>query len=711
MQVASAESVLGDFSDTTVTYHGIKTRFYRDGTRFLVDSLGDDGTPETFNILYTFGFQPLQQYLIETRDGHIQALNIAWDSRDKAAGGQQWFHLQPDEDISPDHPFFWTNHFQNWNSRCADCHSTNVKRNYNADTHSYKTSWSYINVSCEACHGPGETHSLLAKENRLSAVNNGFSFDTHEPMKWHFEKGDPIANPIGLKNNDSVDMCGSCHSLRTKLTDSPTEQDYHNNHRLQLVSDASYFADGQIREEVFVLGSFLQSKMFEKGVTCNNCHNPHSGQLVIEGNGLCAQCHLSETYDTQKHHHHENSSDGAMCVSCHMPARTFMQVDDRRDHSFTIPRPELSSALQVPNACTDCHNKNKESHALAKKIEVSDSSWAAQALESWGVKSETKRLANHWSQLNHRAQSGDILVTRPLIKAIENPALGDLIRASMLQQLAVIPSRVGAAAAQLSLADDSPLVRRGAVMALQGLAPSTRWQFLSPHMKDGSRSVRLQVAEALAGVLNQLPVDQRADLTRLIVEYREFLERSTDTPATQLAIANLESNLGNTEKAIVAFKRALFIEPYYIPALINLADLYRSAGNEAKTQALLEKALSFAPDSGAVQHSYGLSLIRNKDYSGALRHLKMAFEQSDAQPRYAYVYAVALENQGRIDEAVETLLAANNRWPNQYELLMTLVIYLEKTGNISALYPYLSTLTAIAPSAPDIKRLVSKYAR
>ncbi|MFT7128912.1 MAG: tetratricopeptide (TPR) repeat protein, partial [Gammaproteobacteria bacterium] len=563
----------------------------------------------------------------------------------------------------------------------------------------------------ESCHGPGETHSLLAKKNGLSTDNNGFSFDSSKPLNWHFEKGDPIANPVGSKNSDSVDMCGDCHSLRTKLTDTPNGQDYHDNNRLQLLSDASYFADGQIREEVFVLGSFLQSKMFEQGVTCNNCHNPHSGKVLIEGNGLCAQCHRSETYDTQEHHHHESNSDGAMCVNCHMPARTFMQVDDRRDHSFTIPRPGLSSALQVPNACVDCHNKNEELYKAAKKTELRDNRWATKVLELWGVKSEVELDGGHWSHLNHRAQSGDILVTRPLIKAIEDQTLGDLIRASMLQQLAVIPSRVGSTAAQLSLVDKSPLVRRGAVMALQGLAPSTRWQFLSPYMKDGSRSVRFQVAQALAGVLNQLPVDQRADLARLIVEYRGFLELSQDAPATQVAIANLELNLGNIKEAVSAFNRALFIEPYYIPALINLADLHRSSGDEAKTQPLLEKALSFAPDSGAVQHSYGLFLIRNKDYSGALRHLKIAFEQSDAQPRYAYVYAVALENQGRIDEAVKTLLAANDLWPNQYELLMTLVIYLEKTGNISALYPYLSTLTAIAPSAPDVKRLVNKYAR
>ncbi len=711
MQNADPKSVLGDFSDITVNFHGIKSHFYRDGDRFYVDTSDDDGESKTFKVRYTFGYFPLQQYLIETDNGHIQALNVAWDSRDKGEGGQRWFHLQPDENITPDHPFFWANHFQNWNSRCADCHSTNVERNYNSEKHSYKTTWSEINVACEACHGPGGTHSLLAKNDKLSADNTGFTITSHKPLKWQFENADPIANPIGKKNSDNIDMCGSCHSLRTPLTKKSRGQGFHDNNRLQLLSDASYFADGQIREEVFVLGSFLQSKMFEQGVTCSNCHDPHSGNVRVEGNGLCTQCHTPVTYDTEKHHHHGDDSEGSLCVNCHMPAKTFMQVDARRDHSFTIPRPALSSELDVPNACTTCHEDGPANDAESAGSPVKDNAWAARILNSWNVQTDSPQGDKHWSRLNHRAQQGDILVTRELVKAIEQQPLADLIRASMLQQLSAIPSRVGAESAQLNLQDKSPLVRRAAVIALQGLAPSMRWQILSPYLQDASRSVRFQLADALADVLIQLPVNQRAGLAKLIAEYRESLQLSIDAPATQVAIANLEIQLGNIDAAIVAFRQALRIEPYYVPALINLADYFRSSGAESEVRPLLEKALSFAPDSGAVQHSYGLFLIRNKNYEAALEHLDIALKQVDAQPRYAYVYAVALENQGRIEEAVKTLKAATTRWPNQYELLMTLVIYLEKTGDTSGLYPYLSALTAIAPSAPDVRRLVSKYAR
>ncbi|MGB5705442.1 MAG: multiheme c-type cytochrome [Arenicellales bacterium] len=692
MEDASVQSVIGDFSGKEMRFHGVAYRFYRDGDKFFTDIEEPGPQAETFEIKYTYGYSPLQQYLVELDQGFIQALNVAWDDRPQSDGGQRWFHLQPDEDITPDHPFHWKNHFMNWNSRCADCHSTNVERNYDQQTHSFNTTWSEITVGCEACHGPGASHVQRIEAGTYSGSNTGFLNPRPDPVKWVINEGDPIANPQGEKSDHHIDMCGACHSLRTQLSAKSFGDSYHNSNRIQLVSTPSYHADGQINEEVYVLGSFMQSKMYAQGVTCTNCHDPHSGKLIAQDNALCAQCHLPSTYDSTDHHQHKTDSDGAKCVSCHMPETTYMQVDNRRDHSFSIPRPELSLDLDVPNACVQCH------------IGRSDA-WAIETLQGWGAKSTRE----HWAYLSASAQDGDVLVTRPLTNLLKENSLPLIVQASLLAQLSSIPSRVSIETAQQQLEHESPVVRRAAVEAIQNAPVELRWEILSPYFSDPERSVRFEIVANLVRNYPDLFPEQQKQLEPLIDEYGKMLLVSTDSPATQMAIANLalgQRKLAAAEKALL---HALRIEPGYIPAMINLADYYRSLGRENEVEPLLKRALEIAPDSGAVNHTYGLHLIRKQDYAEALTYLENAISAEDASPRFAYVYAIALENTGDTASAVEVLKNADSRWPNQYEILLTLVNFLDKAGQTSALYPYLSALSKIAPSSPDVQHFVQKY--
>jgi predicted CXXCH cytochrome family protein len=687
MEIATVDSVLGDFSGLPVEFHNIENRFFLNDGKFFIETGGEE-----FEIKYVFGHYPLQQYLVELEDGHVQALNTAWDSRSEEENGQRWFHLQPDEKITPNHPFYWKNHFQNWNARCADCHSTNLVKNYDRESHAYKTTWSDINVACESCHGPGSGHVKLVSEDRYSESETGLVNDIPAYVQWSFNEEHAIASPAGEKSDHHVDMCGSCHSLRTQLSTDTVAQGYHDSNRIQLLNEGSYYADGQIREEVYVLGSFMQSKMYEKGVTCTNCHNPHSGKLVAEGNGLCSQCHKAEVYDAIDHHHHEPGNEGAQCVSCHMPERTYMQVDERRDHSFTTPRPGISAETGVPNACTGCHLGRSDQ-------------WARDALTEWGI----DQNADHWATVSQRAQDGDILTTRPLTNLIKEGGLPSMVAASLLEQLAPMPSRVSVETAQALLENDNPLLRRAAVNGLQYLPGQLRWEILSPYISDPSRSVRYEIAENLLVGYSDLFPEQQAQLDPLLSEYRKMLDVSADSPATQLAIANLELSLRNLVAAEGAYLHALEIEPGYVPALINLADYYRDLGRESKVEPLLKKALDVAPDSGGAQHSYGLHLVRMNRYDEAVSYLARAAEMVDAQPRYAYVYAIALENTGNVREAINVLAAAAERWPNQYDLLMTLVIFMDKTGKTDGIYKYISALTAIAPNSPEVKQLVQKY--
>ena len=218
MQIADAENVLGDFNNTEVVFHNIKTRFFRQENKHFIETLSQTDKTETFEVLYSFGHRPLQQYLVDIGSGKLQAFNIAWDSRAKDAGGQRWFHLQPEEDMSSDHPFFWQGHFQNWNSRCAECHSTNLKKNYNAALNNFNTQWSDINVACEACHGPGSDHLTLAQTNSITTTATGL-LNTGKHVTWQFNEGDPIAKPQSVADQQEINICGGCHSRRLPISE------------------------------------------------------------------------------------------------------------------------------------------------------------------------------------------------------------------------------------------------------------------------------------------------------------------------------------------------------------------------------------------------------------------------------------------------------------------------------------------------------------
>ncbi|HJZ04763.1 MAG TPA: multiheme c-type cytochrome, partial [Patescibacteria group bacterium] len=358
MQGANEKTVLGDFNDVGFTYFGVESKFYRRDGKFMVRTDGPDGKLHDYEIKYTFGIYPLQQYLIEFPGGRLQALSIAWDSRPKSEGGQRWFHLYPNEKIIHDDILHWTGPNQNWNYMCADCHSTNLKKNYDQKLNKYNTTWSEINVSCEACHGPGSLHVELAKRSESENKNLGYSkglvvrLDERKGIKWTVDPqtGRAIRSEPRITNIE-IETCAPCHSRRSVIwKDHAFGKPYMDTHLPTLLEEDMYYADGQIQGEVYEYGSYLQSKMYHEGVTCSDCHEPHSLKLRADGNGVCTQCHLNSKYDSTLHHFHKMGSVGTSCVECHMPVTTYMVIDPRHDHSIRIPRPDLSVKIGTPNA-------------------------------------------------------------------------------------------------------------------------------------------------------------------------------------------------------------------------------------------------------------------------------------------------------------------------------------------------------------------------
>jgi len=300
MQVADEKTVLGDFSGATFRSFGVTTRFFRRDGKFMVRTEGADGRAADFQVLHTFGVYPLQQYLVELPGGHVQALSVAWDTRPREQGGQRWFHLYPNERIDPRDELHWTQRQQNWNYMCADCHSTNLQKNYDAATNTYATRWSEISVGCEACHGPGSDHLAIANraaQNHTAMERSGLtvSLDERHGAAWTIDRQSGNATRSKPRSTEKeIEVCAQCHARRGQFSGGyHAGKPFTDYYSPSLLTRGLYHADGQQHDEVYNWGSFLSSRMYSKGVTCGDCHEPHGAQLRAAGNALCAQCHLA----------------------------------------------------------------------------------------------------------------------------------------------------------------------------------------------------------------------------------------------------------------------------------------------------------------------------------------------------------------------------------------------------------------------------------
>ena len=453
-------------------------------------------------------------------------------------------------------------------------------------------------------------------------------------------------------------MCGGCHALRTPLSDEPLGQGFHDAYRLELASVGLYFLDGQIREETFVLGSFLQSRMYARGVTCGDCHDPHSGAPLAEGNAVCARCHQPAVYDVAAHHRHPPGEPGSACVDCHMPARTYMGVDDRRDHAFTIPRPHLSAELGVPNACTGCHTEQTNA-------------WARERFKAWGVPER-----DHWARVHHRVLRRDP-GSVPALTALVDGDTPAMVKANLLAESAGLPAHTVRALLARALDDPDPLVRGGAVAGTRGQPPAVRWELLRARLSEPVASVRFEMGMALSELAIALPPAAQTQIAPLFAEHRRYLAASADLAATQNALARFEGRLGHPEAAERAYRRTLDIEPAFVAALVDYADFLRRRGDESETASLLRQALAVAPDSAAVNAAFGLHLVRLGRHAQALAPLEKAATVADTSAYFVYIYGVAQHTLGQHEAALETLRHGVRRWPWDPDLLQALVAYLD----------------------------------
>tara|TARA_R110001592_G_scaffold363393_1_gene687170 strand:- start:10964 stop:13204 length:2241 start_codon:yes stop_codon:yes gene_type:complete len=693
MQLPTPETVLGNFNDATFTRGGVTTRFYREGEDYKVRTDGEDGKLADFTVKYVFGVYPLQQYLLPLSRGRLQALSIAWDARPADQGGQRWYHLYQDEVIASDDPLHWTGPYQNWNSRCAECHSTDLVKNYNAEDRSFATSYEEINVGCEACHGPGEKHIELATGKQLQGVaNGGFPTALAQRGQWTFPEGKSIARRTEpLNSRAQVDSCGRCHSRRGTLGEYHYGADLLATHRVALPTPPLYHYDGQVLDEDYVYGSFLQSKMHQAGVVCSNCHEPHSLALRATGNGVCAQCHQPEEYDTPEHHHHPEESGGALCANCHMPETTYMVVDPRRDHSMRVPRPDLSMVIGTPNACNSCHQDK-------------DAQWAVNSLRGWGV--HFRDTGSHPARSFQRFELGDRAVVPALAALANDPAAAPIWRATAMEAVAQAGGREAIQTVTSLLYDDDPLLRVSAVRSLEFLPLQQRYQLLQALIDDEVAAVRMEVAMSLAGVpLDQVSPEQAEQLEGLFKWYLDVLSLHADMPETQLQLGIFYVARGGLPSAEKAYREALRGNPQLVPAYLNLADQLRSQNKDDEARELMLQVLEFAPDNGATLHSLGLLETRSGTPDKALEYLGRAAALETVGSRHRFVYAIALHDLGQPREAIAQLQSLLRQLPRSEDVLLALANYSAELGQRDKAKAYAKKLTVISPRNPAYQKL------
>ncbi|MDH3549319.1 MAG: tetratricopeptide repeat protein [Gammaproteobacteria bacterium] len=670
MDIANEQTVLGNFNDAELEHDGITSRFYRKDDGYFVFTEGTGGEMAEFEVLYTFGIEPLQQYLVSFPGGRLQALSVAWDTEEN-----RWFDLYPKSTFSPDDWLHWTRNGQNWNGMCAECHSTNLKKNYDAATSSFDTTWSEIDVSCEACHGPASLHLAWA--------------EVDPAARPEIKDYGLVVNTGGLDSRQQVDLCAPCHSRRSEFGDyDHTQTHFLDAHLPSLLAEGTYHVDGQILEEDYVWGSFVQSKMYQSGVWCSDCHDAHSLALHKEGNDLCLQCHQAATYDAYEHHFHQKTvegqpSDGALCVKCHMPEQPFMVIDDRADHSIRVPRPDLTRQLGVPNACgqSGCHDDQTVD-------------WSVDAFTQWYG---TARRP-HFGTVLAAARSGDPDAVGGLILLAEDPLYPAIVRATALHALQAFPGPQAFGVVQRALADDEPLLRVTAVEVVAADGPEQMVELLAPLLFDPVRVVRLRTAARLNAVGREyFTHDQRQTLTKELDDFIDTMKASLDFAASGLTLGNLYEEQRDATQAERFYRTALEVDDLFFPAKVNLAILLSQQGRISESEQLLREVLEAYPDQYDSSYSLALLLVGEGRSDEALPYLARAAGGLPQRARVHYNYGLLLAQLDNPQEAESALITARDLEPQNIDYLFALVDFYFKRGQLDAALEHAQRIISAHP--------------
>jgi len=689
MQLPTDSTVLGDFNNSKYTIFGVTSTFFKKDSLFIINTQGPDGKYADFEVKYTFGVYPLQQYLVIFPKGKLQVLTPFWDSRLKEEGGQKWQHLYPDEFIASHDELNWGRPLQNWNYMCAECHSTNVKKNYDPNTQMYNTTFDEINVSCEACHGPGDLHEKWAQDTLQNVKNMGLIFDImdRDPSLWNIDpETAKVTRSKPRTSNMQVEWCGRCHSRRSQLTDEYTfGKMLEHTHQVAYLDYPLYNDDGTNNDEDYVYGSFLQSKMYAKGVTCKDCHNVHSGELKGGKENVCFQCHMPSKYKTTEHHKHKEDGAGASCISCHLPKITVMVVDPRSDHSMRIPRPDISVKTGATNACNNCH-KDKSNE------------WASQEFKKWyGNKYDT---ISHYGFAFHNIRTNKPDAQSDLNKVINDKDMANIVVGTAIRFQDYRNNPLAFENLKMALTSPSPLVRRAGLESLRNLPKQQQFKYALPLAKDTVYGVRYMANSLIYDMpVTNLPAEQQKVVNEARKEYIDQLLYWQDRSLGLSSIGTAAIGLGKLDQAEDYFKKAIALDTLNLIAKINYADLKRMQGKNDACITLLKEVLAIDNKFSTAYQALAFAYIRTGDKQKALRTLETAktIVKNDAQNHY--YFALMQNDSGKSKEAIETIMKALKTYPNNEQLLTLAYSIYNDRGDVVETKNILNILRKVFPNS------------
>lgn len=644
MQPPNDSTVKGDFNNTTLTADGVTSRFFKKDNHFFINTEGEDGKNQNFEVKFIFGFTPLQQYLVEFPGGRMQVPRVSWDTKLK-----KWFHQYPGQKIAAHDWMHWTGNAQNWNTMCAACHSTNLQKNYNADADTYTTTYSSINVSCESCHGAGKQHIDYA--------------NSDEYKKGNKTPGSYIHLVKNAGQTAQINTCAPCHARKSEISASLIQSDEIFDNYIPDIPTTEYFhADGQVDAEDYIYTSFLQSKMFRRGVMCSNCHNPHSAKLVQVGNQTCLQCH-AKTYDDPSHSFHPGIT-AADCKSCHMPDKIYMGNDLRHDHSFRVPRPDLTVKYGTPNACANCH-KNKPAQ------------WASDAIVKWYGPARKYHFADDLipgSRLDSNSEAH-------LLRLLYDTTVPNIIKATSVKYLGDMGNPNSLPAIIKMLASTDAQTRYRAVRSLATFEPSNWRDAVGPLLADKVRAVRIAAADIYSTIPNQQIPDQlapafaaaRNELQSYLLYQADFavgnlmiadhylqmqdynnaekfyvrgLKKDSLMNYGRLNLSAVYNAMGKNEQALNELKTAAKIDNKNDRIFYNLALLYNELNNKPEAEKSFAKAVELKTKNPKVYYNYGLLLNANRNFKAAENVLQkgIAISPADAGLYYALTFVYLQSN-------------------------------------------------------------------
>ncbi len=640
MQPANDSTVSGDFNNATYTADGVTTRFFKKDGKFFIHTEDETGAYRDMEVKYIFGFTPLQQYLVEFPGGKMQATRMSWDTKEG-----KWFHQYAGQKMPAGDWLHWTGNGQNWNTMCASCHGTNLQKGYDVQTDTYATTYNEINVSCESCHGPGKNH--------IDYINGS-----------DYKKGKKTEGSLLMlyKNGDkmtSINTCGYCHARRTDITGNPFPgPEVLDDYIPELPTNEFFYADGQMNDEDYNYTSFLESKMFHRGVQCTNCHNPHTNKLKLDGPTVCAQCHAQDAYESEKHTLHKVGTVGVNCISCHMPSKVYMGNDLRHDHSFRIPRPDLTAQYGTPNTCNACHSDKS-------------AQWAAEAI----VKGYGKKPAYHWSEDLIPGSRLDGQSGPHLGKLVADSAVPNIVRAATLRYLSQLNTSNTGFAIVKYLSDTSALVRHTAIRGLRGVNPSIWLQAAAPLLSDKVRAVRIAAADLYLDVpSNQIPSEYFQAFTAAKNELDRFILFQTDFAQGNLQAGDYYRRLNDLPNAERFYLRAIAKDSQMVNARVNLASTFNITGKNPEALQQLELAARIQPQSDHIFYTLGLLHAELRNPEKSAQAFRQAIALNPQNIRAAYNYGLLLSQSGRNNEAEKVFMQALKNDPQNGDVLHALAI-------------------------------------